>query len=118
MTDSVQSHNQLRGSDGGVPRDGAELSAAELTQLFEASSNEIESTTESISSRGDALAAGSHSLAEAFSDDDDVDRKKLDSLMAAAIEGVADLEQWASDLHAILVTVEEARARLDERDDE
>jgi hypothetical protein len=112
-TDSVQFHDQLRSPDGG----DAELSPGEIAHLFAGASEDVAETSETISRRGDALAAASHSLAEVFDGDlDDLERERVDALVTEAIEGLADVERWASDLHAILVAAEEARARLDERD--
>jgi hypothetical protein len=118
-TDSVQhsTHSFARGTDGGTRPDDGVLSSSELAHLFAESSDDVAETGTGIERRSDALAAQSHALAEAFDDDSaDVERAKLHALLTEAIEGIADVEQWASDLHAILVAVEEARASLDERD--
>jgi hypothetical protein len=119
-TDSVQhsNHSFARGTDGGTSGGNAdtELSPSELAHLFAESSDDVSEIAAVISRRGDALAAESHSLAEGFDDGPAaVEREQLDALATEVIEGLADLERWSSDLHALLVAVEEARARLDEQ---
>jgi hypothetical protein len=114
LTEGAQIANQLRSPDA----DDAELSPAELAHLFAESSDDVSAVAEALDRRGDALAAATHSLAEQCEEDlDDIERDDLDALASEAIEGLADAEKWTSQLHAILVAVEEARARLDERDE-
>jgi hypothetical protein len=98
-------------------RDGgdAALSPAELAHLFAESREDVSETVTGIDTRGDALAAQSHSLAEAFERDGDaVEREQLDALATEALDGLADLERLASDLHALLVAVEEARGYMEQ----
>jgi hypothetical protein len=124
-TDSVQFTEQSR-SVAQVPRSGdsevGELSAPELARLFAQSSDDIRAVAEAVDRRGDDLAAGAHGVAEAFDAVEDgsgeptVDREQLDALATDALEGLADLERLASELHAILVAVEEGRAYLEQRD--
>ena len=115
-TDSVQhsNHSFARGTDGGTSRDDGELSPAEVAHLLDQSSEDVAQTGTEISRRSDALSGQGRDLAAQFRDEPAaLDRDELDALVSEIVEGVADVELLASDLHAFLTAAEEARARLD-----
>jgi hypothetical protein len=105
MTDGGQNDDQ--------PAD-ATLDPDALADSLSAVGSEIGQTGHEVSLRGDALLDQCEDVAEALRENpDSVSSEEVDALVAEAIEGVGDVEQWAAELFAVLSAAEELRASLD-----
>jgi hypothetical protein len=105
MTDGGQNDDQ--------PAD-ATLAPDALADSLSEVGSEIGQTGHEVSLRGDALLDQCEDIAELLRENpDSVSSDEVDALVAEAIEGVGDVEQWASELFAMLSAAEELRASLD-----
>jgi hypothetical protein len=105
-------------ADGGQNDDqtaDATLAPDALADSLSAVGSEIGQTGHEMSLRGDALLDQCEDVAELLRENpDSVSSDEVDALVAEAIEGVGDVEQWAAELFAVLSAAEELRASVDQ----
>jgi hypothetical protein len=120
MTNSDVNPDSSSGStDGGQDgnrsdADDATLDPDALADSLAAVGSDVGQTGHEVSLRGDALLDQCAEIAETLRENPDaLSGEEIDALVAEAIEGVGDVEAWASGLFDVLSAAEEARASLD-----
>jgi hypothetical protein len=105
-------------TDGGENTDHSDDATLDPDALADSLSeigSDVGQTGHEMSLRGDALLDQCEDIAETLRENPEaLSASEVDALVAEAIEGVGDVEQWAAELFAVLSAAEELRASLEQ----